>query len=183
MASPYLDSFLEDFRAKMPAAPASARGKKATWLLVACIDGRYPHVVHKWMGQKHPTELYDQINLAGASLGVVDVITQRPQWRQTMLDHIGLSMTLHPIRGVLILSHRTCGAFREFKLLTAEEENTPREVECHTDVSAEIFQTVLRLFRFRRRKGYVAVYLAPEVTDPRADDFPSPPIRLHEGHA
>jgi hypothetical protein len=100
-----------------------------------------------------------------------------------MLDHIGLSMTLHPIRGVLILSHRTCGAFREFKLLTTEEENTPREVECHTDVSAEIFQTVLRLFRFRRRKGYVAVYLAPEVTDPRADDFPSPPIRLHEGHA
>jgi len=179
MASPYLDTFLEDFRAKMPGVP----GEKATWLLVACIDGRYPHVVHKWMSDKHPDDLYDQINLAGASLGVVDVITEKPQWRQTMLDHIGLSMTLHPICGVLILNHRTCGAFREFKLLTTAEENTPREVDVHADISVEIFQSVLRLFRLRRSKGYVAVYLAPEVTDPRADDFPSAPILLHEGHA
>lgn len=183
MASPYLDTFLEDFRAKMPAAPASAKGKKATWLLVACIDGRYPHVVHKWMSGKHPSELYDQINLAGASLGVVDIVTEKPGWRQTMLDHIGLSMTLHPICGVLILDHRTCGAFRAFKLLKEAEENTPKEVKVHTDVSTEIFQSVLRMFRIRKRKGYVAVYLAPEVINPRADDFPSAPLCLHEGHA
>jgi hypothetical protein len=183
MQSPHLDTFMQDFRSKMPAAPTSAKWKKATWLLVACIDGRYPHVVHKWMSGNHPTELYDQINLAGASLGVVDIITEKPQWRQTLLDHIGLSMTLHPIRGVLILDHRTCGAFRAFKLLTTAEENTSKEVECHTDVSGEIFQSVLRMFRIRKRKGYVAVYLAPEVTDPTADDFLTAPLRLHEGHA
>ncbi len=181
MASPYLDKLLEDFRAKMPAAPKE--GEAATWLLVACIDGRYPHVVNKWMTRNYPHDLYDQINLAGASLATYVKATEKPEWRQTMMDNIGIAMNLHPIRAVLILDHRTCGAFREFDLLTQAEENTPKETEVHFDVSNEIFQSVLRLFRDRRRAGYVAVFLAPEVIDPWADDFPSPPEQLWEGNA
>lgn len=181
MASPYLDSLLEDFRAKMPAAPKE--GEAATWLLVACIDGRYPHVVNKWMSNRYPYDLYDQINLAGASLATYVEATEKPEWRQTMLDNIEVAMSLHPIRAVLILDHRTCGAFREFELLTKDEENTPKETEVHSDVSNDIFQSALRLFRNRERAGYVAVYLAPEVIDPWADDFPSPPEQLHAGYA
>lgn len=180
MATPHLDALLKEFHDKMPAAPKGARGKKAIWLLVACIDGRYPHVVHKWMSRAYPKELYDQINLAGASLGAVDLVTQEPSWRETLLDHVGLSMGLHPIRGVLILDHRTCGAYREFKLLTTSQENTPKEVDVHKDISAELFNQVCRMFRMQSRKGVVQVYLAPEVTDPAADDFPSKPVKLHE---
>lgn len=31
----------------------------------------------------------------------------------------------------------------------------------------------------KSRKGVVQVYLAPEVTDPEANDFPSRPVELH----
>jgi hypothetical protein len=125
-------------------------------------------------------ELYDQINLAGASLGAVDLVTQEPSWRETLLDHVGLSMRLHPIRGVLILDHRTCGAYREFKLLTTAQENTPKEEEVHKNISAELFNQVCRMFRMQGRKGVVQVYLAPQVTDPVADDFPTTPDKLHD---
>lgn len=99
----------------------------ADWLLVTCIDCRYPHVVHEFMRKHHPRQLYDQLVLAGASLAATKSHTQRSHWQKTFLEHVGMSIDLHNIRGVLILDHRTCGAFKGFGLLTRADDNSDRE--------------------------------------------------------
>src|SRR5262245_31890873 len=121
MAQKNIDQLVERFRSKLP-GPAQKVAGHAKWLLVTCIDYRYHHVIHNFMRNTHPHERYDQLVLAGASLAASDIFTNDPSswkagqsnWRTTFLEHVNLSIALHDIDGVLILDHRTCGAYREF---------------------------------------------------------------------
>src|SRR4029079_19571754 len=62
-----LRGIFDDFLSKLPDQTRD-RKTKAAWLLVTCIDCRYPHVIHQYMRAEHTGELYDQLVLAGASL-------------------------------------------------------------------------------------------------------------------
>ncbi|QDU95809.1 carbonic anhydrase [Lignipirellula cremea] len=178
-AKKMINSFHEGLAAKAETRALDVR-VTAEWLMAMCIDCRYPHIVHEYMRREHPKEIYDQVVLAGASLALTDSYTQRDYWSKTFIEHIGLSIDLHNIGGVLILNHRTCGAFREFHLLTANEENTNVEVERHRHVAELAGELTLSVFRNKKHPGFVQVWLTPEVTDPAADDFTSEPLLLFE---
>jgi len=176
-------TMIDSFRAGL-ARHAKARAAtghiEAEWLLATCIDCRYPHVIHEYMRKEHPKELYDQVILAGASLALADSYTERDYWSKSFLEHIDLSIDLHNIGGVLIIDHRTCGAYREFKLLTKAEENTDVEKCRHQEVAEVAGAMALSRFRRKKKPGFVQVWLAPEVTDPAANTFPSAPEWLYE---
>jgi hypothetical protein len=178
-----IDEFLGKLPPKVRVAASTATGAEtkieADWLLVTCIDCRYPHVVHEFMRKHHPMQLYDQLVLAGAALAATKSHTQRSNWAKTFLEHVGMSIELHNIRGVLILDHRTCGAYKEFGLLNSADDNSDREFEQHQIVGKEAAHLAIKEFRKRAKVGFVQVLLAPEVKKPDANDFPSRPTPLY----
>lgn len=81
-------------------------------LLLSCMDYRLVgktrrYMVRQGLGDKK----YDQIVLAGASLGAVT--GKFPEWNKTFWDELGLAIDLHHIHKVMILDHRDCGAYKE----------------------------------------------------------------------
>jgi hypothetical protein len=104
-------------------------GAESKFLLLHCIDFRYPKAIHMALDRIMPGR-YDQVVLAGAALaGVIDFgKNPKPHWSETLLEHVGLSITLkhHNIKSILVLEHRTCGAYKVFKLLG---ENPKQEIE------------------------------------------------------
>jgi len=158
-----IKTILDDFIAKLPVAATWSGTDKVDWLLVSCIDYRYAHYIHEYMVNNYPGKFYDQLVLAGASLAGADGYTGRDYWRKTFIEHVGLAIDLHGITGVLILDHRTCGAYREFKLLTVAEQETAVELEKHRDVAKEA--TTLASLEFVRRKhpGLIEAHLLPKI--------------------
>jgi hypothetical protein len=179
----YVTDAIDEFIGKLPPKRHVASGAEkkieADWLLVMCIDCRYPHVVHEFMRKHHTMQLYDQLVLAGAALAATKSHTQRNHWSKTFLEHVGMAIDLHNIRGVLILDHRTCGAYKEFGLLTGADDNSERELEQHRIVAQEAADLAIKEFRKRAKVGFVQVLLVPEVKKPDADDFPSRPTPLY----
>jgi hypothetical protein len=186
-----VDNAIERFRANLPAGRAKVAGH-ARWLLVSCIDYRYHHVIHNYMKKTHPQERYDQLVLAGASLAASDIFTTagpiewrtgQSNWRSTFLEHVNLAIALHDIEGVLIINHRTCGAFKKFEILTDQDAGQPVELDRHRQVATQVVVDVATQFRRKSKSAYVLALLAPIVTDPDADDFPSVPEFLYEMNA
>jgi hypothetical protein len=104
---------------------------------------------------------------------------QHGYWAKTFLEHVGISIDLHYIRGVLILDHRSCGAYKEFGLLTGADDNSDRELEQHRIDAKEAADLSIKEFRKRAKVGIVQVLLVPEVKQPGVDDFPSRPTPLY----
>jgi hypothetical protein len=122
------DDFLKQLKADLLAATTF----KPHFLLVTCIDLRYPGLIHDHLDNAEGQwfrKRYDQVCLAGGGLaGVIDFPPMpKPDWASTFIDHVGISKSLHDIGAIVVLEHRTCGAYREFKLLTTtstQEEET-----------------------------------------------------------
>lgn len=114
------------------AAPrlAGAAGQ-ADSLLLSCIDYRLTDKVTAYMTGRGLTEKYDQVILAGASLGAVT--DKYPDWGKTFRDHLGLAIKLHDIHRVILLDHRDCGAYKLIlgKDLTGDAEKLLHAIELH----------------------------------------------------
>src|SRR6266403_4447298 len=89
-------------------APRLSKAAKVPLLMLTCMDSRYPHRTIQTMDSMGLRGKYDQLILAGASLGVV----HSEQWRNTFLDHLGFAITEHGVKDVLIGDHRDCGAYK-----------------------------------------------------------------------
>lgn len=89
-------------------------------------------------------KVYDHLVLAGASIAAVEKYTNLKSWAETFIEHVGLSIDLHAIDGVMILDHRTCGAFVEFGLIPKEPEVPEEgfEFDQHQLVAREAQQRV-----------------------------------------
>ena len=100
-------------------------------LLLSCIDYRLTDKVANYMDGRGLKENYDQVILAGASLGAVN--TQFPDWGRTFNDHLDVAIKLHDIHRVIVLDHRDCGAYRVIhnKDLTGDAETKMHAVELH----------------------------------------------------
>lgn len=111
--------------------------KEPKFLLLTCVDLRYPGLIHERLeGFERPTptepgyfhKKYDQVSLAGAALaGVIDFPPHpKPEWAETVIQHVALCIKLHNVSGVVVLEHRDCGAYKEFVILregaAADEE-------------------------------------------------------------
>jgi carbonic anhydrase len=79
-------------------------------LLLSCMDFRLTDATGLWMASQGLKGKYDHIVLAGAALGAVT--PNYPEWNKTFWDHVGLAVSLHKIKKVIILDHRDCGAYQ-----------------------------------------------------------------------
>jgi len=87
-----------------------AAGDAVEALVLNCMDYRLVNEVTFLMNEHHLTNSYDQIILAGATLGVAT--DKYPAWAQTFWDHLDLAIKLHGIKRVIAIDHRDCGAYK-----------------------------------------------------------------------
>lgn len=100
-------------------------------LLLSCIDYRLTDKVASYMAGRGLKENYDQVILAGASLGAVT--TKFPDWGKTFREHVDIAIQLHKIQRIILLDHRDCGAYKVFlgKDLTGDAEKALHATELH----------------------------------------------------
>jgi carbonic anhydrase len=94
---------------------------KASVLVLGCIDPRYTHDLAWYV--THNQELhadYDLINMAGASLGVLQ--NNHPGWQAMFFDHIGLALELHGISEIWCFDHLDCGMYKATLKLDKDED-------------------------------------------------------------
>src|SRR5918998_6328713 len=98
-------------------------------LLLTCMDSRYPQRIIDTMDSLGWRGKYDQLILAGASLGVV----HKQEWQETFLDQLGFAIEHHHVSEVFILDHRDCGAYKYFLGVTPDDPAEERQA--HLDVA------------------------------------------------
>ncbi|HEV7475763.1 MAG TPA: carbonic anhydrase [Pyrinomonadaceae bacterium] len=98
-------------------------------LLLQCMDSRYPHRTIQTMDNLGLRGKYDQLILAGASLGVV----LKPEWTSTFFDHLDFAIREHHVSQVLILDHRDCGAYKKFLDPPVYPDDPAKEKAAHIE--------------------------------------------------
>lgn len=116
--------------AVLPALPRGAAAGHANVLLLNCMDYRLLDDVGRYMDSRKLTDDYDQVILAGASLGALT--GAEPSWGSTFWSHVDLALKLHHVHALIVIDHRDCGAY---KLLFGEDYSLDpvREREVHAE--------------------------------------------------
>lgn len=135
-----LEAFLDtlaatpEHKARVKLLSKDGGASQKTFLLLSCIDLRYPSIIHAKLEPRFH-KLYDHVCLAGAGLSpVIDFGPDRkPHWQQTFLEHVAISSALHSIARVLVMDHRDCGAYRKFGLLQESDTDTAKEKNVHRE--------------------------------------------------
>jgi hypothetical protein len=78
-------------------------------LLLNCIDYRLTGATTRYMAEHRMAGKYDQLVLAGASLGAKN--DKFPAWGVTFWEHVQVAIDLHHIREIIVMDHRDCGAY------------------------------------------------------------------------
>ena len=114
-------------RASTGPDPGAKEGAKCEVLLLSCMDFRLLHHVANQMVKLGYKEDYDHVILAGASLGANNKV--KPGWGQTFWDHVGLAVGLHEVSKVVVIDHRSCGAYQK---VFGQAAYAAKEKEHHT---------------------------------------------------
>ena len=122
-------------------------------LLLTCMDSRYPQRILDTMDSLGLRGKYDQLILAGASLGVV----HKNEWKQTFLDQLGFALEHHHVSQVFILDHRDCGAYKHFMGVTPDDP--AKERQAHLDVCKAAVGVIVE--KFPQLEGEVRCSLLP----------------------
>src|SRR5712672_316304 len=69
-------------------APRLSKAANVPLLMLTCMDSRYPHRIIQTMDSKGLRGKYDQLILAGASLGIV----HKREWRTTFWINLALQL-------------------------------------------------------------------------------------------
>jgi hypothetical protein len=104
------------------------------------MDYRYPRRTLETMDSLGLRGKYDQLILAGASLGVV----HKRAWQTTFLDQLEFAINEHQVSQVLILDHRDCGAYRKF--LGVTPDNPKHEKDAHTKIANRAIGVIRKRF-------------------------------------
>ena len=89
---------------------SEAKGATVTALGITCIDYRLVDDAVHFFDSHKLTKDYDQVSLAGASLAAVSA--KFPSSNAAFWDHIGIAITLHHIKKVIMIDHRDCDAYK-----------------------------------------------------------------------
>lgn len=98
-------------------------------LLLNCMDYRLTDDITRYMDARGLTNKYDQVILAGASLGALN--DKYPAWNEVFWTHIDLAVQLHEVHRVIAIDHRDCGAY---KLILGEASVKDADTELKTHV-------------------------------------------------
>lgn len=110
-------------------------------LVLSCMDFRLVNEVGFLLNEHGLVNRYDQVILAGATLGVAT--DKYPAWAETFWSHLDLAIKLHSVRRVIAVNHRDCGAF---KLVYGKDygQLPDEETEVHTKVMTDFRDQVTR---------------------------------------
>ena len=89
---------------------SEAEGATVTALAITCIDYRLVDDAVHFFDSHKLTNDYNQVSLAGASLAAVSA--KFPSSNAAFWDHIGIAITLHHIKKIIVVDHRDCGAYK-----------------------------------------------------------------------
>jgi len=81
---------------------------------------------------------YDQLILAGASLGVI----HKREWQTTFLDQLDFAIREHGVSQVLILDHRDCGAYKKFLDPPVTPDDPKKEKDAHTKICDKAIEVI-----------------------------------------
>ena len=123
-------------------APEISKAAGVPLLLLTCMDSRYPHRIIDTMDASGLRGKYDQLILAGASLGVV----HKEAWQITFLDQLGFAIKEHGVSQVLILDHRDCGAYKKFLDPPVTPDDPKKEKEAHIRICKQAIRVIRRKF-------------------------------------
>jgi hypothetical protein len=103
-------------------------------LVLSCMDFRLVNETAFLFNEHGLTNKYDQISLAGSTLGIVS--DKYPAWAETFWTHLDLAIKLHGVKRVIAVDHRDCGAYKlvygkDFGKLPEEE------TQIHTKVMSD----------------------------------------------
>ena len=124
-------AFLDEaVNTQVPMQENSSTGAHQTEaLLLNCMDYRLVDDVTRYMESRGMRDKYDQITLAGASIGVLT--EEKRSWGNTFWEHVELARELHGIKKIIVIDHRDCGACKVF--ITPECGKDPdAELKLHT---------------------------------------------------
>ena len=85
---------------------------EASTILISCMDFRLRDNICCYMDNLGYKNKYDEIILAGASLGYNGVNGAYLNWVETADDHIKLSYQLHDIKSIILIDHMQCGGYK-----------------------------------------------------------------------
>ena len=122
--------------------PETSKAAGVPLLMLQCMDFRYPHRTIQTMDAEGLRGKYDQLILAGASLGVV----HKEEWQITFLDQLGFAIKEHGVSQVLILDHRDCGAYKKFLDPPVTPDDPEEEKRAHTDVAKAAIKIIRGTF-------------------------------------
>lgn len=126
------------------APPAIPSTSDAHVLVLSCIDPRFTEYLAWFMEyEKKVYSVYDHFSLAGASLGVNQARSPTPtyaHWNSVFMDHVKLGLQLHTIDEVWVIEHLDCGAYKQIKSLTKDDQIQPHKTEM------ENLQTYLKTY-------------------------------------
>src|SRR5258708_21164671 len=88
-------------------APRLSKAANVPLLMLTCMDSRYPHRIIQTMDSRGLRGKYDQLILAGASLGIV----HKRAWRTTFLDQLGFAIKEPGVHVGMILDHLDCRSY------------------------------------------------------------------------
>ena|SRR5438477_7161514 len=117
-----------------PGVWARAAGK-ADALLLCCMDYRLIDETERYMSGRGLRDKYDQVILAGASLGALT--DKYPAWNETFWEHLDVAINLHGIHKVIVIDHRDCGAY---KVILGEDfaKDPAKETKIHASKLHEL---------------------------------------------
>src|SRR5262249_6034491 len=100
-------------------------------VLLNCMDFRLTGKITDYMAKRGMAGKYDQLILAGASLGAVT--PKFPDWGRTFRQHLQVAIDLHHIHQVIVIDHRDCGAYKV--ILGRDDAGNPdAETKIHTEM-------------------------------------------------
>jgi hypothetical protein len=127
----------------VPLVPRAVLAGHANALLLSCMDYRLLDDIVRYMDSRELTNNYDQVILAGASLGAMT--DAYPAWGATFWSHLTLALDLHHVNELIILDHRDCGAY---KVILGEDyaRDPQRETEVHAEQMKRLQKTVVERY-------------------------------------
>jgi hypothetical protein len=125
---------------------------KAKAMVITCIDFRLIDDAVRFMNRLGYNNNYDEFIIAGASLGYnkTSPVPFCTEWKKTIDDHIGLSMTLHDIKEIIVIDHMYCGAYKKYYTDTGDSAinngeftSEQAEIDKHKE-NLQIFVTLIQ---------------------------------------
>ena len=116
--------------------------KKYEAMVLSCIDPRFQSKVFKYLKKRKLTGKYSSFTIAGASIGVTH--KDFKNWQNTFVKNLSMSIQLHKINRLIVISHKDCGFARYVN--GKKQFNTSNEKKIHVQSFGKLKKILTKKF-------------------------------------